>query len=86
MSFSEALNYLNKGYKISRKGWNGKKQYVTIAYMINCITSEGVSILDPEHEEIGSKFLLFVGTSGYQCGWLASQADLLAEDWNVFEG
>lgn len=25
----------------------------------------------------------FVGTSGYQCGWLASQADLLADDWEV---
>ncbi|MDU3109535.1 MAG: DUF2829 domain-containing protein, partial [Clostridium sp.] len=25
--------------------------------------------------------IAFVGTSGVQMGWLASQADMLAEDW-----
>lgn len=46
-------------------------------------TLHGTIIIDPTHLNIGSKFLLFVGTSGYQCGWLASQADLLADDWEV---
>lgn len=27
------------------------------------------------------KWIAFVGTSGVQMGWLASQADMLAEDW-----
>lgn len=36
-------------------------------------------------QEIGSKFLMFVGNSGYQCGWLASQADILDEDWEVVQ-
>ena len=27
--------------------------------------------------------LAFVGTSGVQIGWLASQADMLADDWRI---
>lgn len=27
----------------------------------------------------------YVGTSGVQMGWLASQADMLAEDWVIVE-
>ena len=34
-----------------------------------------------EHEAIGNKAIAFVGTSGVQMGWLASQADMLADDW-----
>lgn len=30
---------------------------------------------------IGNQAIAFVGTSGVQLGWLASQADMLAEDW-----
>ena len=35
------------------------------------------------HENIGSYAVAFVGTSGVQMGWLASQADMLAEDWQI---
>lgn len=85
VSFSCALACLKEGKKIKRAGWNSKTQYIILAHMQTCVTATGISINDPEHENIGSKFLLFVGSSGYQCGWLASQADILAEDWEVFE-
>ena len=85
MNFGEALEAIKNGKKAKRKGWNGKEQYVVLVYMQLCITSSGVSINEPEHTDIGSKFLMFVGTSGYQCGWLASQADMLAEDWEIVE-
>ena len=32
------------------------------------------------HEAIGNKAISFVGTNGVQMGWLALQADMLAED------
>lgn len=32
-------------------------------------------------DAIGNNAIAFVGTSGVQLGWLASQADMLAEDW-----
>ena len=36
-------------------------------------------------ESIGNNAIAFVGTSGVQLGWLASQADMLAEDWKIVE-
>lgn len=85
MNFGEALKAIKNGKKAKRKGWNGKEQYVVLAYMKTCATKAGEVVIDPEHENIGSKFLMFVGTSGYQCGWLASQADMLADDWEIVE-
>lgn len=85
MSFSEAIMYLKNGYKVCRKNWNGKSQYICLAYMTECRLLDGTRINDPLHDNIGSKFVMFVGTAGYQCGWLASQADMLANDWCIFE-
>ena len=42
-------------------------------------------IVNSNHENIGNKAIAFVGTSGVQMGWLASQADMLADDWEVVE-
>ena len=39
--------------------------------------------VNTDHAAIGNKALVFVGTSGVQMGWLASQADMLAEDWYI---
>lgn len=39
--------------------------------------------MNAEHEQLGNHVLVFHGTSGVQVGWLASQADMLAEDWVV---
>ena len=42
-------------------------------------------VINAEHEAIGNKAIAFVGTLGVQLGWLASQADMLAEDWKIVE-
>ena len=34
---------------------------------------------------MGNKAIAFIGTSGVQLGWLASQADMLSEDWEITE-
>lgn len=78
-SFGEAIKYLKRGFKVARKGWNGKKQYIQLATGIS-YTFDG-EVINCEHEAIGNKAIAFVGTSGIQMGWLASQADMLAEDW-----
>ena len=85
MDFGKALEAIKNGKKAKRKGWNGKEQYVVMAYMKECVTEFGPIITNPQHTNIGNKFLMFVGTSGYQCGWLASQADMLADDWEIVE-
>ncbi|WP_417399288.1 DUF2829 domain-containing protein [Hominenteromicrobium sp.] len=82
MTFGEAINKVKEGAKIARKGWNGKNQYVELATRISYMNVRG-EVVNCEHEAIGNKALAFVGTSGVQIGWLASQADMLANDWEV---
>lgn len=79
-SFGEAIKYLKRGLKVARKGWNGKNQYIELASNISYVNA-GKEVINCEHEAIGNMAIAFVGTSGVQMGWLASQADMLAEDW-----
>lgn len=80
MNFSEALEVVKRGGRASRKGWNSKKQYIELASNISYKDSQG-EIVNCDHRDTGNKAIAFVGTSGVQLGWLASQADMLAEDW-----
>ena len=82
MSFGLAIEAAKKGKKIARAGWNGKNQYVELAYGISYMDNSG-KVVNVNHEAIGNKALAFVGTSGVQMGWLASQADMLADDWRI---
>lgn len=84
MPFSIALDLLKRGYKVAREGWNGKKQYIELATGIS-YTNNRNDVINCEHKNIGNKAIAFVGTSGVQMGWLASQADMLAEDWVIVE-
>lgn len=80
MNFGQAIEALKQGKRVKRKGWNGKKQYIELATAISYVNADGKTV-NCEHEAIGNKAIAFVGTSGVQMGWLASQADMLAEDW-----
>ena len=84
MSFGLAIEAAKMGKKIARAGWNGKNQYVELASCISYTNAAGETI-NCNHEAIGNKALAFVGTSGVQMGWLASQADMLADDWMIVE-
>lgn len=82
MTFGEAIKEVRNGKRIQRSGWNGKSQYVELATCISYKNASG-EIINCEHEAIGNCALAFVGTSGVQIGWLASQADMLADDWKT---
>lgn len=67
------------------KNFNEMRKVNVLPY---CEKREGISYKSPtgdivncEHDAIGNMAVAFVGTSGVQMGWLASQADMLAEDW-----
>lgn len=82
-SFSTALELLKQGQKICRKGWNGKGMWL--------------SYLDPYHnnqfsitEKDGAEgtFSPYIGmktADNKYVPWLASQTDLLADDWMIAE-
>jgi hypothetical protein len=86
MNFSDALAAVKQGSKISRSGWNGKNQFVVHqkgypqGIAINKNTSEALGI--PEGTVVCFEPYLIMKNAQDKCvPWLASQGDLLAEDW-----
>lgn len=84
MLFGKAIEEARNGKRITREGWNGKTQYVELATNISYKNAKG-EIVNCDHDNIGNAAFAFVGTSGVQIGWLASQADMLADDWRVVQ-
>ena len=84
MNFGEAINVVRAGGRVSREGWNGRRQYIELATRISYVNTRG-EVVNAEHDAIGNCAVAFVGTSGVQLGWLASQADMLADDWVVHD-
>lgn len=82
MNFGDAIKLVSQGKKLQREGWDGKNQYIELATSISYKNCDG-EIVNVNHVAIGSNAIAFVGTSGVQLGWLASQADMLAKDWKI---
>lgn len=82
MNFGQAIAFMKMGERVARHGWNGKSQYIELATAISYKNTKG-EVVNAEHDAIGNKAIAFCGTSGVQMGWLASQADMLAEDWYI---
>lgn len=97
MNFGEALEALKAGKKVARAGWNGKGMYL---YLVHGTTVDKenlrneASLILPEddgamHGTGVANFLSHIDmrtASGDVCiGWLASQTDMLAEDWLVVD-
>ena len=82
MKFGEAIEFVKMGSKASRYGWNGKGQYIELATNISYVNGMG-EVVNVNHGAIGNQAIAFVSTSGIQLGWLATQADMLANDWYV---
>lgn len=73
--FDEALLLLKNGSKVARKGWNGKGMYIELMVFTETILNDNQSI------DLEPCIMMFTASGKYQPGWLASQADLLADDW-----
>lgn len=83
-NFGEAIKYMKRGMRVKRQGWNGKNQYIELATNISYVNA-AQEVINCKHDAIGNRAIAFVGTSGVQMGWLASQSDMLAEDWIFVE-
>ena len=80
MTFGEAIEAMKQGKKVQRQGWNGKGQYIELATNVSYVNTVG-EVVNVNHDQMGNKAVAFVGTSGVQLGWLASQSDMLSSDW-----
>lgn len=87
MNFGEAIEALKAGHKVTRGGWNGKGMWLCLmsetvipAANVNARTrAHGV----PGDLWVGAYIVLWTAAGVWQPGWLASQADMLSEDWAV---
>lgn len=89
-SFSVALEHIKAGRKVCRFGWNGKGMFIVYqkgypdGIGINENTAKALGL------EIGTvcKFLPYImmrTAQGDFVPWLASQTDILADDWTVMD-
>jgi hypothetical protein len=78
VGFDEAIKAIKEGKKAKRKSWK-KEQHIEIAYDVS-YNKNSYNKITADYKEV----IAFIGTSGVQSGWLASQADMLAEDWIIF--
>ena len=83
MNFGEALSKMRDGCRVCRSGWNGKDMYV---YIGRC-ELEYPPLKEEEVWKDGvfpeSEFIIMKTADKKLIPWLASQTDLLANDWEV---
>lgn len=86
MSFGLAIEAARMGKRIARKGWNGKNMYVFLASEdISFTTDADMSEFLAEAVEVHPMLVMRTAQKSLQPGWLASQADMLADDWRIVE-
>ena len=80
MNFGQAIEAIKADKLVRRKGWNGKGMHIYLEGMMTF----------PERS-CGARrtydpvICMYTAQKTHQPGWLASQADILAEDWEVVE-
>ena len=87
LTFSQALEFLQAGHKLCRSGWNGTGMFVFLvpgsSFEVNRQPLLGIY---PEGTQIDYQPHIDIKTADDTVvPWLASQSDLLAEDWELAE-
>lgn len=87
MDFGKALELIKQGKKVSRAGWNGKGMFVFLVPGSTFKVSRAPLLgIYPEGTEINYHAHIDMKTAdGKIVPWLASQTDVLADDWGVVD-
>lgn len=88
MNFGEAIQALKNGFKVARVGWNGKGMWLILVNRTvgaNIRQNSAYANAGLELVNICAHIDMFTAQGEMQPGWLASQADMLAEDWEIAE-
>ena len=88
MDFGDALGALKQGKRVAREGWNGKGMFLFLVpgstFEVNRPPLLGIY---PEGTRINYHAHIDMKTAqDTVVPWLASQTDVLAEDWVVIGG
>lgn len=71
MVISSAIEEMKIGNKVTRKGWNGKGQYLKMQ-------------IPDKNSKMTLPYIYITTVQGDLVPWLASQTDILAKDWELF--
>ena len=87
MSFGLAIEAAKKGAKITRRGWNGKGMflYYVPEGRYPARTDAAKSIAAEDGKVDYGAYIAMKTAQGNVVPWLASQTDILADDWEVVE-
>lgn len=88
MTFGQAIEALKAGKKVARAGWNGKNIWLCLmpGFVVEEPNERTQTHGITEAFECGGYIVMWTAQGIWQPGWLASQADILAEDWMVVDG
>lgn len=93
--FGIAIEYLKQGFRVARSGWNGKGMFIFMrpedtlaADFIPKVKSLPESVRNflieqKRNVKFGSYLCMYAADGTIVNGWLASQTDILAEDWQI---
>ena len=95
MNFGQAIEALKEGKKVARKDWNGKGRWIVLMpslYLPPYNTADTfLKVNDRTAKHIGEDapldsqpyISMWTAAQQWQPGWLASQSDMLSEDWEI---
>jgi hypothetical protein len=92
MDFGDAIRALKKGERVARLGWNGKGMW--LSYSPGAIGLPWANFWSEANQTYASEqpggvatvlpcITMKTATGEILMGWLASQTDMLAEDWEI---
>ncbi len=88
MNFGQAIEAMKEGKKVSREGWNGKAMFVFLTKGRTIPNDKERSFKHFEEQQevvLRDHIDMKDAQGGYVSGWLASQTDMLSDDWGIIE-
>lgn len=99
MDFGSAIEALKNGHSVARKGWNGKGMFIYLnkgsapverleidTLFIGGVSSDLFEAGDHDTAVRMPNINMRAADGSTVTGWLASQTDMFAEDWEVVHG
>ena len=87
LTFGQAIEALKNGKSVARKGWNGKEMFLYLikgGEIASALKYGGFGEYENE-PTITDSIAMKTAQNTIVVGWLASQTDMLAEDWEIVE-
>jgi hypothetical protein len=90
VNFGVALALLKAGKRVAREGWNGKGMYIYYVpenrYPPTTEAGHAIAVQHPDHCVPYHAYLAMKTVDEDVVPWVASQTDILANDWTLAEG